>query len=142
MAINSRDWHLGSPVILYDGECSLCTAQATNLEAFSNYQVRARALQSIETSDPRLTKEELVREIKLVMPDGQVFGGAEAIVQLAVQGRPLMWRIFSLYYLPGIRFMGDWLYAWVARNRYRLFGRQEYNACDTGSCARPGTTKH
>ena len=44
------------------------------------------------------------------------------------RGRPL----YTFYQLPGIKAISDGLYAWVARNRYRWFGRTE--DCEDGSC--------
>jgi predicted DCC family thiol-disulfide oxidoreductase YuxK len=128
-----------TPVILFDGECSLCTAQAGRLEVLARQRVRAMPLQNmplqnLATADPRLTRAELMREIKLLMPDGRVFGGAEAIAQLAIQGRPVMGKAFQLYYLPGIRWLADRVYASVARHRTRLSRGRAVAACESGTC--------
>ena len=40
----------------------------------------------------------------------------------------------TLYFLPGLRAIFDAVYRWIARNRYRLRGRQ---SCDDGACAVP-----
>jgi predicted DCC family thiol-disulfide oxidoreductase YuxK len=57
----------------------------------------------------------------LITPQGQVYGGAEAI---NVVLRPIWWLrpLTYLYYLPGLRQLQDAVYCWVARNRGRLPG--------------------
>jgi predicted DCC family thiol-disulfide oxidoreductase YuxK len=43
---------------------------------------------------------------------------------------PLMWPLIPLFYFPGVSFLGERLYAWVARNRNN-FG------CESGLCPLP-----
>ncbi len=125
----------GSAVILYDGLCKLCTAQAENLEKLARGRVLSEALQTALPRFPGLSEEEALREIKLVSADGRIYGGAEAIVKLVNLGHPFSGKLLYLYYLPGIRQLSDRFYAWVARNRYRLFGKRPEDACENGACA-------
>jgi predicted DCC family thiol-disulfide oxidoreductase YuxK len=123
----------GAPVVLYDGACALCTRQAGNLARLARGRVRAEALQTALPRFPGLSEAEALREIKLVAADGRVYGGADALVRLVNLGRPLLGKLLYPYYLPGVRQLADAAYGWVARNRYRLFGRAD--ACEGGSCA-------
>ncbi|HXC61506.1 MAG TPA: DCC1-like thiol-disulfide oxidoreductase family protein [Nitrospiria bacterium] len=43
---------------------------------------------------------------------------AREILRYLPFGRPLAW----LFYLPGVPFLADRLYIWIARNRYFWFG--------------------
>lgn len=124
----------GVAVLLYDGRCSLCRAQAKNLERLGGGRARAEPLQRAAARFG-LSEAEALREVKLVTADGRVRGGAEAVVRLVALGRPRLGKLLSPYYLPGVRPLADALYAWVARNRYRLFGRRGEDACEDGSCA-------
>jgi predicted DCC family thiol-disulfide oxidoreductase YuxK len=84
-------------------------------------------------SFPGLTQADCMRELKLVDEDGRVFGGAEAVVRTLLISRPLLGRLARLYYVPGLRWVCDRLYAFIARYRYRLFGRSQ--ACEDDACS-------
>jgi predicted DCC family thiol-disulfide oxidoreductase YuxK len=46
-----------------------------------------------------------------------------------IHGRPLAGWVFSVYYVPGIRWLAERVYASVAKNRYSLSGRPAHQ-CD------------
>ncbi len=64
-----------------------------------------------------LSGAELLAEMKLLLPDGKVFGGADAVVEISrsyMRAFPLR----ALAKLPGgVRVMRA-VYRWIARNRY------------------------
>ncbi len=123
----------GTPVILYDGSCNLCRAQLGPMRRLSRNRVITAPLQERLRDFPGLSLEEALREITLIDADGRVYGGAEGLIKLLEIGYPFAGRpLHTCYQLPGIRAVSDGLYAWVARNRYRWFGRTE--DCEDGSC--------
>ena len=63
-------------------------------------------------------------ETNLVLIDGRAYAKVDTVAAAAARlGGP--WRVFvSPRVLP--RFLGDWIYDRVARNRYALFGRTEH----------------
>jgi predicted DCC family thiol-disulfide oxidoreductase YuxK len=68
-----------------------------------------------------LTADDCLRQAWLLLPDGRVYGGAEAIngaLAFVWWGRPALF----LYRLPGLRQLEDAAYRWVVRNRYRFPG--------------------
>jgi predicted DCC family thiol-disulfide oxidoreductase YuxK len=68
-----------------------------------------------------LTADDGRQQAWLIMADGRVYGGAEAInraLWTVWWARPWVW----LYYLPGLRQLEDALYRWVARHRGRFPG--------------------
>lgn len=122
------------PIVLYDGHCRFCKAQMKNLLALA----RRGALEPLSFQDegvldrfPGLTHDECMQAMHVVAPDGRVYRGMEAAVRALVTRR-IYWAIAWGYYVPGIRQALDALYAWIARNRYRLRGRE---ACDDEACA-------
>jgi predicted DCC family thiol-disulfide oxidoreductase YuxK len=123
------------PVILYDGACRLCTSQAKNLAKLSKGKVLSRALQTELKNFPTLSETEALKEIKLIDAQGYVYGGAEAIVKLINYGQPILGKLLYPYYIPGIRQLANKTYAWVARNRYRLFGTVPEDACENDACS-------
>lgn len=123
------------PLLLIDAECSFCVAQAERLERIGRRQVEVQPLQAVTFDDPRLTEAELRKEVKLITPQGEVYGGAEALVHVLVLGRPSLRWVTSVYFSPIARRAVDGLYGLIARNRYRLFGSARGALCSDDHCA-------
>jgi predicted DCC family thiol-disulfide oxidoreductase YuxK len=127
----------GRYVLLYDGSCRFCTAQSQNLIALA----RRGVVEAVDFQQPGvlarfpgISHEACMQAMHLVSPDGRIYKGFEAAVR-AVATRPVLGTIAYLYYLPGLRHVIDWLYAFVAGRRYRLFGGNAVNSnCDGGTC--------
>jgi len=107
-------------IVIYDGDCSFCVAQAGKLRALTAGNVRLEPLQSHDEATTGIPRERLQREITFIRADGQVFGGADALVRLVSAGRAWQAWALRLYGLPGIRPLAARLYRLVARNRRRL----------------------
>jgi len=127
----------GLHVVLYDGHCRFCTAAARKLLRLA----RPGGLTALSFQDPGvlerfpgLTFDVCMKQMQLVTPEGRVYGGFEAAVQ-ALATRPLVRLAVSIYYLPGVRQLGDWLYSVVAANRYRISGKTAQGECESGTCA-------
>jgi predicted DCC family thiol-disulfide oxidoreductase YuxK len=128
----------GRYVVLYDGLCKFCVAGANQLKRLA----RPGSLDLVSFQEPGalerfpgISREACLRQMYLVTPTGLVFGGFEAAVQ-AVATRPILGRAAYLYYLPGLRWLLDRLYALVAANRYRILGRAvAAGECEGGTCA-------
>ena len=122
----------GHDVILYDGHCRLCRAGARQLEQLLGHQgteLRSFRDEGVLAAFPGLSYARCEKAMQLVQADGQVFEGAEALVQ-ALGRRPLG-KLLLAYYVPGLRHLADGLYRLVARYRFRIAGR----ACPDGACA-------
>ncbi len=120
-----------APTILYDGTCNLCREQVKFWKRIS-HGIKFIPLQEGLQYFPQISYQEAMQEMKLVNKN-KVYGGAEAFVQLFKCSYPVLGYIALLYYLPGIRFVTDKVYAFIAKNRYRFFGKQI--DCEDGSCA-------
>ena len=128
----------GRTVVLYDGLCKFCVAGMKRLLALAksgaiepvNFQ-EAGALDRFRG----ISHEACMKQMYLVTPEGKVYGGFEAAVQ-ALATRPVLGRLAYVYYLPGIRFLCDRLYAAIARHRYRILGKVVTEGeCADGTCA-------
>lgn len=121
-------------MLLYDGDCRLCQAASLRLEHWARRgSIARRDFQdpAVLAQYPQVSYERCMRELLLITPDGRVFGGLQAVVE-ALDTRGGAWRLVRVYYWPGLRALADGVYAWIARNRYRL-GRAP--ACDDSACA-------
>jgi predicted DCC family thiol-disulfide oxidoreductase YuxK len=118
---HARGW------LFYDAECGFCTRLAKWLAPI----LSARGIALAPLQDPRvatligLSHEELMREMRFVLEDGSVQGGAEAMIALA----RLIWWAAPLVWMsrvPGANSFLDAGYRWVAAHR----------KCAAAGCAR------
>jgi predicted DCC family thiol-disulfide oxidoreductase YuxK len=118
----------GTLTVLYDGTCVLCARSKAKLETWKSAgSIRFLALQSPEARAlvPGLDEEAYLGSMHVV-ENGQVHSAHDG-----------WYRIMRLAPLPLAlaatltpRFLARPFYAWVARNRYRWFGK----LCEGGSC--------
>jgi predicted DCC family thiol-disulfide oxidoreductase YuxK len=122
--------------LLYDGHCRLCTGGAQRLARWARPgSVELLDFQQPGVLDrfPGLTHAQCMQAMQFVGQDGQVRRGVDAIVAtLRTRGWWFGWT--RVYRVSGVRFLADRVYAWVARNRYRLMGHAE---CSNGACGLP-----
>jgi predicted DCC family thiol-disulfide oxidoreductase YuxK len=109
--------------VLYDGDCPLCTGAAAR---FAPLLRRHRfRLAPLQTDWVRrrlaLPPDAPLAEMKLLAADGSVYGGAEALVQIA---RRIWWAwpLFALAHIPGAMILLRAGYGRLASNRH-CFGR-------------------
>lgn len=118
--------------VLYDGACRFCRGQIATLRSFDpGRRLVFRSLHEPDVADdfPEIPREDLLRQMYVVDRSGRARGGAEAVRYLA-RRLPLLWPLAALLHLPGTMPLWNRLYAFVARNRYRIAGR-----CDEGTCS-------
>jgi predicted DCC family thiol-disulfide oxidoreductase YuxK len=122
----------GSNVVIYDGECGICSAQVKKLLWWDCQ----RKLSYLSLHDPEvarrwpdLSHDRLMQEMVIIDKQGKRHWGAEAVRFLTGHLRRLVWAA-PLLYFPGSMFLWKPIYRWIARNRYRLSGTE----CDGGTC--------
>lgn len=119
------DSNFNFPVLLFDGVCNLCHASVQwVLTHDPEGRFRFAALQS-EAGQALLARFGLAQENfdTVVLVDGErVFTRSDAALEvLRRAGSPWSW-LRILVWIP--RPLRDAAYNWIARNRYRWFGRQ------------------
>ena len=119
-------------VVIFDGNCQLCTAQVSRLARWDT----RRRLSFLSLHDPEvarrypdLTHEMLMRDMVVVDRRGRFHHGAAALRELA-RRIPRLWPLVPFLYLPGTLPLWQWFYRQVADRRYR-FNRDD---CDGGTC--------
>lgn len=126
---------MSAPVVLFDGVCNFCNASVDFLlERERDHELRFAALQSDAARDlvhaaggaalvERLVGDGDPSSIALV-EDGRVYTESTAALRIAKHLRaPWRWlRIFVIVPRP----LRDAVYRWIAKNRYRWFGKSEH----------------
>jgi predicted DCC family thiol-disulfide oxidoreductase YuxK len=112
--------------VCYDGECALCTSLAERFgQGLLRRGFRLEVLQAPWVRQ-RLGRGpgEVEDEMKLLTPDGRVFGGAEAVAEI-FRSVWWGWPLWLATRLPGARRLLRAAYWQIAHRRY----------CAGGSCA-------
>jgi len=122
-----------SDVVIYDGDCRICTRQVGRL-VWWDCQKRLSYLSlhapAVVERYPDLSHDRLMQEMFIVDHRGRRHGGAEAVRYLTLRLRRLWW-LAPLLYFPGSLPVWRFLYRQIARNRYR-WGKTVH--CDGGTC--------
>lgn len=114
-------------IVLYDGECPLCTFQMkvlTWLDWFHAVQLVPVADARAASIAPELTREDLLEAIHCVARDGQIHRGARCIRFVGMR-MPLLLPVSLILWLPGVIWVAEKIYMWISRNRHllsRIFG--------------------
>ncbi len=125
----------GKAVVLYDGDCPFCRKSVAVLRrldwlgrlAFQS----ARETDRLPPSEVPLDPKRLLEEMHVVTPDRRhAYAGFRAFRWIAWR-LPLTWLIAPLLYLPGVPWVGNRVYLWVAKNRFGLV------PCRDGVCHVP-----
>ena len=121
-----------SDVVIYDGECKFCTASVNTLRRLDGRdRLRFVSLHdpSVRIDFPDLTYDMLIAEMWVVSYDGKRYPGADAIRYLS-RRLPMLFPLAPLLHLPFSMPLWRWMYRFIARNRYRIAGKD----CTDGSC--------
>jgi predicted DCC family thiol-disulfide oxidoreductase YuxK len=119
----SRGW------VFFDRDCTVCTSLARRFRG----PLEKRGFGLATLQDPRvqplldLPREELLREMRVATGEGQIYGGAEAIVFLARQIW-WAWPLHAAAQIPGVPHILDAGYRWFADHR----------TCSSGLCSVAG----
>ena len=114
------------PLIVFDGECVLCSANARFVLAHD----RTRRFRLTTAQGPlgqalyrhlRLPTDDY--ETMLLIEDGRMFADSDAVIGVW-RGLGWPWRAAAAAAIVP-RWVRDPLYRLVARNRFRLFGRRD-----------------
>ena len=111
----SRGW------VFFDAGCPFCSAWARRVHA--TLESRGFGLAPLQSARVRallnLPEHELLREMRLLTPDGNVLGGADALIYLA-RNIWWAWPVYALSQLPAVRSLLLAAYRWFAARRHCL----------------------
>lgn len=109
-------------ILIYDDQCALCSSGVE----FLRLKLPSMKFNPIGCNDPvlsevlpNLPREECRRELKLMFPDGTLFGGADALRELLLLFRGLRW-LAPIFHAGIFRRPFGWAYRRLAANRMLL----------------------
>jgi predicted DCC family thiol-disulfide oxidoreductase YuxK len=121
--------------LFFDGACGMCTRSRDLLLRFNRTgNVQTETLQSPGVAERLgITPASLLESTRWLDASGAVYSGAEAAnaaFSAAVGTRiPL-----AIYRIPGIRFIEEAVYRWIAAHRYRFPGTTPYCESHPTAC--------
>lgn len=114
------------PIILFDGVCNFCNSAVNfTLKRNKKANIRFAPLQS-ETGQKLLQYYNLpVHDMEsfVFIDDGKAYQRSTAALKVCRHLRGLWPLSYGLIIVP--KFIRDGIYDWIAKNRYKWFGRQE-----------------
>jgi len=117
-------------ILLYDDTCPLCTFQMrllTWLDWCNAFRLLPLSHPRAAEIAPHLQREELLEAIHCVSTRGRIYRGARAI-RFAGLRLPLLVPLALVLWVPGVIWVAEKVYQWVARHRHvlsRVFGCKE-----------------
>ncbi len=114
------------PVLLFDGVCNLCNSSVQFiLRRDPSARFRFASLQSEEGQELLSRFSETPEDLSsvILIENGQLYARSEAALRVArrLSGLWPALYLFKIVPLP----LRDAVYNWIARNRYRWFGKKE-----------------
>lgn len=121
---------------IYDGQCVICRQSRHVIEALDWRRrvtfVDLHQWQQVEHLVPTLPYETAMGQMHVLAPDG-LYGGFAA-TRRALKELPLGYPIWVLLKLPGMFWLGERVYRFIARHRYRVNRWFGVPVCEDGVC--------
>ena len=116
-----------SGVLFFDGACGMCTRSRDFLLKLNRTgDLKTEPLQSAGAAERLgVPTSRLLQSVRWLDSSGEVYAGAEA-ANAAVSAAIGTKLPLAIYRFPGMRFVQDAIYRWVATHRYRFPGTTPY----------------
>jgi len=107
----------GRPLVVFDGDCDFCRFWIARWKSVTGDRLDYAPYPEVASRFPEIPVEEFRRAVALVLPTGEAFSGADAVVRALahVPGRS-HWR-WIYERVPGARAVTDALYRAIADHR-------------------------
>ena len=131
--MNESDTVRSTHIVLYDGDCPLCTFQKqflTWLDWFNVVSFVPISDRRVQALAPSISREDLLEAIHCLARDGAIHRGARCLRFVGMR-MPLLVPLSLVLWIPGVIFLAEIVYQWVSRNRHLL---SRWFGCK-GACA-------
>jgi len=128
----------GQALVLFDGFCPFCRLSMNTIRAIDWFQAMAwrsfRHPENVPPRDPPLDPIRLEEEMHLISPSGDLVLHGFAAFRYMAWRVPLLWPLAPFLHIPGVPWIGQKIYMWIAKNRFGLV------PCKDGVCSLPVKT--
>jgi len=117
---------MSQSVIFFDGVCNLCNASVQFvIEHDQKDQFHFTALQGAYAQEilPKFDADPKQLNTILLLEDGKLYTKSSAALKIAKKLGGLLPLLYVFYIVP--KFIRDWFYDLIAKNRYRWWGKEE-----------------
>lgn len=117
---------IGQPVIFFDGVCNLCNASVQFVIAHDKKdQFKFTALQGDYAKEvlSKFNADPQKLNTILLLQEGRLYTKSSAALRVAGKLNGLIPLLYVFLLVP--KFIRDWFYDIIAKNRYQWWGRQE-----------------
>ena len=109
-------------IVIYDGDCGFCQKTVSILKKFD--WLRKFDFKPFQDNDvlkkyDKLSREMCEKEIFLIQPNGNYYGGYDAFKMMALF-LPITFLFSWFFFLPGVTCLGRIIYKNVAQNRHKI----------------------
>ena len=105
------------PILLFDGDCGFCRRWILRWKSLTGDRLDYAPSQEAGSRFPEIPPEDFRRSVQLVLPDGRVFAGAEAVF-VSLSFAPGGGRLLAAYRrIPGFAALTEAVYRAIASHR-------------------------
>ena len=110
------------PRLIFDGDCGFCRRWAARLRRATGDAVDYLPFQdeTVARDHPEFSREKFGQALHLILPDGSVCSGAEAVFRSLAAGGVHRWLLWCYRKIPFFAGLTDWMYRQVAARRQFL----------------------
>jgi len=105
------------PLLIYDGECEFCVKWARKFKAMSGKFITFVPLQNLPVNYEYVTRAACLKSVQYIDNDNRIVKGAEAVFQLFHIAKKGSFLLTCYRRIPIFRFLAEYVYSLVARNR-------------------------
>jgi predicted DCC family thiol-disulfide oxidoreductase YuxK len=105
------------PLVIYDGDCEFCRTWIARWQQRTGNAVDYEPSQEVASRFPEISAEAFSRSVQLVLPDGRVSSGAEAVARLLALPRGPGIFLWIYRHVPGAGRASELAYRAIADHR-------------------------
>src|ERR1700693_1737947 len=105
------------PLLLWDGDCGFCGRWILRWKSLTGDRVNYAPSPGAALRFPELPPEDFRQSVQLILPDGRVFSGAEAVFLSRSFSPRRGWLLAAYRRLPGFAALAELAYRTIARHR-------------------------
>ncbi len=109
------------PVLVYDGECGFCKMWVRRWQRRTAGAIAYAPFQEAAPRFPHIPPGDFAAALKLIMPGGRVYSGAEAVFRSLALAGHRRWLLWSYEHVPGFQSVSEAVYRFIAAHRPILY---------------------